>query len=145
MPEPDVQALFRAAVHGDDADAMRRGVEGLLGLGDGATLSPEREHALRRPDFVMEMPQSGERVRGRDAMRELQERFPGGGPSLVLRRVVGAGHVWVVEGYADYGNDPWHVMVVFEIDDDGLVARETRYYAGAIEAPGWRADLVEQM
>ena len=47
----------------------------------------------------MEMPQSGERVlRGRDAMRQLQEAFPvPGGPAVTLRRVVGGDRVWVVE------------------------------------------------
>jgi hypothetical protein len=28
-------------------------------------LSPEKEYALRYEDYVMEMPQSGERIRGR--------------------------------------------------------------------------------
>jgi hypothetical protein len=36
-------------------------------------LSPENEYDLRHEDHVMEMPQSGERIRGRDKMRELQE------------------------------------------------------------------------
>ena len=93
----------------------------------------------------MEMPQSGERIRGRDAMRELQRRFPGGGPSVVLRRVVGGGRVWVLESSADYGDDPWQVIVIFEFDDEGLIAKETRYYTHPFEAPEWRADLVESM
>ena len=54
---------------------MREGIECLFGLtGDG--LSPEAEYWLRNEDYVMEMPQSGERIRGRDAMRAMQEAFP---------------------------------------------------------------------
>jgi hypothetical protein len=32
-------------------------------------LDAEADYELRHPDYVMEMPQSGERIRGRDAMR----------------------------------------------------------------------------
>jgi hypothetical protein len=145
MSDPDVQELFRTAITTNDATLMQRGLELLLGLDDAKGLSPEREYLLRRPDFVMEMPQSRERVRGRDAMRELQRNYPGGGPSVVLRRVVGAERVWVIEADSRYGDDPWQIVVIFEFDDAGLIAKETRYYTRAFEAPAWRADLVETM
>ena len=144
MDEHSVQELFRRAIAQDDAAAMREGIEAMLGL-DGAGLSADREALLRRPDFVMEMPQSGERIRGRDAMRRMQEAFPAGGPQVTLRRVVGAGRVWVAEATNRYGEDAWQVVVVFELDDDGLVARETRYYAQPFEPPEWRAGLTESM
>jgi hypothetical protein len=145
MADSEVKNRFRQAIATNDAGAMRQGLEMVLGLDEGRALSPEREYELRHPDFVMEMPQSGERVRGRDAMRELQRRFPGGGPSVVVRRVVGGDRVWVLESYADYGDDPWQVIVIFEFDEDGLIAKETRYYTHSFEAPEWRADLVESM
>jgi hypothetical protein len=34
---------------------------------------------------------------------------------------------------------------MFELDSDGLIARETRYYTQPFEAPAWRAGLVEAM
>ena len=80
MTDSNVQALFRQAIATNDARSLREGLELLLGLDAARGLSAEREYELRRPDFVMEMPQSGERVRDADAMRELQRRFPGGGP-----------------------------------------------------------------
>ena len=40
-------------------------------------LDAEADYELRHPDYVMEMPQSGERIRGRDAMRLPRAR--GGG------------------------------------------------------------------
>jgi hypothetical protein len=145
MSDVEVQGLFREAITTNDATVMQQGLELLLGLDEAHGLSPEREYLLRRPDFVMEMPQSGERVRGRDAMRELQRNYPGGGPSVVLRRVVGAERVWVVEANSHYGDDPWQIVVIFEFDEDGLIAKETRYYTRDFEAPGWRAHLVESM
>mgnify|MGYP006214895007 CR=1 FL=1 len=72
----EVRALFRQAIAHDDEIAMRQGIELLLGLNDGGGLSAEQEYAVRLPDYVMEMPQSNERIRGRDAMRAMQEAFP---------------------------------------------------------------------
>jgi hypothetical protein len=146
MTEVNVQELFRRAVAEDDAAAMREGLERMLGLGGYGGLSPEREYLLRRPDFVMEMPQSGERIRGRDALRRLQEAFPTGPPAMTVRRVTGARGVWVAEADIDYGGgDPWQTVVIFELDDHGLIARETRYYSRAFEPPAWRSELVEAM
>jgi hypothetical protein len=41
-----------------------------------ADLTPEQEYEARHPDYVMEMPQSGERIRTREAMRAFQEAYP---------------------------------------------------------------------
>ncbi|MFW3171471.1 hypothetical protein [Geodermatophilus sp. CPCC 206100] len=142
MGEAEVLGLFRRAVTHDDATAMRAGLERLLGLTEGAGLSAADEYRVRHPDYVMEMPQSGERIRGRDAMRGMQEAFPAP-PRVQLRRVVGAGRVWVVEGVNDYGGDVWHVVLTLELDDDGRIVRDTRYYARPFEPPAWRAPFVE--
>jgi hypothetical protein len=132
---------FSGAVTDNDSAAMREGIERLFGLnGDG--LSPEAEYRLRAEDFVMEMPQSGERVRGRDAMRAMQEAYPVP-PSITLRRVVGSGQVWVVEGTNDYAGDVWHVVAILELGTDGSIIRDTRYYTGQSEAPSWRGEWVE--
>lgn len=66
---------FRRAMAGDAA-AMREGLEPMLGTGGHGGLSPEREYGLRRPDFVMDIPQPRERIRGRDTVRTMQETFP---------------------------------------------------------------------
>jgi hypothetical protein len=144
MDASQVQELFRRAVASDDAAAMRAGLEGMLGVG-GQDLSPEREHAVRRPDVVIELPQSRERIRGRDAMRTMQEMFPAPAPAMTLRNVTGGGLIWVAEADIDYGEDRSQAVVIFEFDRDGLIARETRYYTQPFEAPAWRAGLVEAM
>ena len=142
MTAADVRELFREAMTGNDADVMRQGVEQLLGLTDGAGLSAEEEYLVRHPDYVMEMPQSQERVRGRDAMRSMQEAFPLP-PRLNLRRVLGSGHLWVIEGVNDYDGDVWNVALIWELDDQGLIMRDTRYYAQRSEPPEWRSQWVE--
>ncbi len=142
MDDPGVQALFRQAIAHDDAVAMRRGIEQLLGLSDGVGLSAEQEYAVRHPDYVMEMPQSNERIRGRDAMRAMQEAFPVP-PGVRLRRVLGSGRTWVVEGVNDYDGDVWNVVLILELDADGLVLRDTRYYGPRSDPAEWRAAWVE--
>jgi hypothetical protein len=95
----------------------------------------------------MEMPQSGERIRGREKMREFQEAFANysNPPTIELRRVVIREGLWVVEGVNDYGGgEVFTVVVIFELRD-GKIWRDTRYYAGPFEAPDWRAHMVERM
>lgn len=141
MGDSDVRALFLKAVTDNDSAAMLEGIQRLFGL-TGEGLSPDAEYRLRDEDYVMEMPQSGERIRGRDAMRAMQEAFPVP-PSITLRRVLGCGRVWVVEGTNEYAGDVWHVAAILELGADGSIIRDTRYYTQKSEAPGWRADWVE--
>jgi hypothetical protein len=106
-------------------------------------MSAEEEYELRHPDFVMEMPQSGERIVGRENMRKMQESYPGP-PSIELRRVVGSGDVWVIEMRSDYDGRVYHAVGIVEFRGSKIV-RETRYYADPFDAPEWRAEWVERM
>jgi hypothetical protein len=64
---------------------------------------PEEEYNVRHPDdYVMEMPQSGERFRGRENMRAFQKPTPPS--SLQVCQVLVKEGLWVVEGVIDYGN-----------------------------------------
>lgn len=143
MSDLDVRVLFLRAITDNDPEAMREGLQRLFGL-TGEGLSPDAEFRLRDENYVMEMPQSGERIRGREAMRAMQEAFPVP-PSITLRRVVGSGKIWVVEGMNDYAGDVWHVVVILEFGADGSIIRDTRYYTQKSEAPGWRAEWVEPL
>jgi hypothetical protein len=106
-------------------------------------MSPEEEYGLRHEDYVMEMPQSGERIRGREKMREFQEAYPNP-PTITLRRVIVRKNLWVWEWVADYGGHVFRGAAVFELRD-GRIWQDTRYYAEPFEAPGWRAQWVERM
>jgi hypothetical protein len=144
MDASQVQALFRQAVTDGDGAAFRQGLDGFLGT-DGPGLSPEREYTVRRPDMVIDLPQSRERFRGRDSIRQMQEMFPEPAPVITVRKVTGGPHVWVVEADTAYGEDRGQSVVLFELDRDGLITSETRYYTQPFEAPAWRAGLVEAM
>jgi hypothetical protein len=106
-------------------------------------LSATAEYDVRHEDYAMEMPQSGERIRGREKMRQFQENYPSP-PTIQLRRVVVREGLWVIEGVNDYGGGRvFSVVVIFELRD-GKIWRDTRYYAEPFEAPEWRAQLVER-
>jgi SnoaL-like domain len=111
-------------------------------------LSAEAEYEMRHEDYVMEMPQSGERIRGRGKMKQFQEAFASysNPPTIhLLRRMVVREGLWILEGVNDYGEGQvFTVMAIFELRD-GKVWRDTRYYAEPFEAPEWRAQLVERM
>lgn len=109
-----------------------------------SSLSAEAEYELRHEDYVMEMPQSGERIRGRERMREFQEAYPTP-PAIQLRRVVVSEGLWIVEGVNDYGEGHVFAVVVMIELKEGKMWRDTRYYAQPFDAPEWRAQWVEQM
>jgi ketosteroid isomerase-like protein len=94
-------------------------------------------------DFVQEWPQSGERIRGKDNARAINENYPGM-PKATLRSIKGSGDLWVMEVTLDYGQGPVHGVTIVEIRD-GKIAKETDYFAEPFEAPAWRKQWVEQM
>ena len=108
-------------------------------------LSAEEEYQIRHEDYTMEWPQSGERLRGREKMREFQEAHAGSRPPRRLRRVLVREGLWVVEGFIDYsGGREVDFVLILELRD-GKVFRETRYYAEPFEASEWRAQWFERM
>jgi hypothetical protein len=58
-----------------------------------SNLGAESGYELRHEDFVMEMPQSGERIRGREKMREFQGAYADP-PAMRLRRVLVRDGLW---------------------------------------------------
>jgi SnoaL-like protein len=109
-----------------------------------SNLSAQEEYELRHEDYVMEMPQSGESIRGRQRMRQFQEAYPTP-PSIQLRWVLVRDGLWVVEGVNDYGGGQIFTVVLIIELRDGKMWRDRRYYGEPFEAPEWRAQWVEQM
>ena len=125
-----------------DEQEAQRFLTGLL-----SGLIPEEEYKVRHPeDYVSEMPQSGERFRGRERMREFQEAYPTTSPpSIRLRRVLVREGLWVVEGLIDYGDGQVLDVVLIRELRDGKMWRDRWYFAEPFEAPEWQAQWVERM
>lgn len=99
--------------------------------------------ALVHEDFVQEWPQTGERVRGKEACLNIARNYPGGPPQIQLGQISGEGDHWVVEAMSRYpdGTD-YHVVAILELRD-GKVAHETDYFGPSYPAPDWRRQWVE--
>jgi hypothetical protein len=111
-------------------------------------LSAEKEYALRHEDYVMEMPQSGERVRGRKNMIGFQKALARNLPTpprIRIDRVRVRDGLWVKEGVNDYGNGVVSNSVVIYQLKDGKIWRDTRYYSEPFDPPEWRAQWIEKM
>ena len=103
----------------------------------------EEAYAIYHDDVVVEWPQSGERVVGRVNLQALRTAYPADRLEFTVRRISGSGDLWISEYVIAYDGNPIHVVSIMEFRD-GLVARETHYFADPFEPPAWRAAWVER-
>ena len=101
------------------------------------------EHDIYREDALLEYPQSGERIRGRRNIQASRVAQPNR-KRFTVRRILGAGDLWVTEFTFAYDGRPSYSVSVMEFED-GKVARETQYFADPFEPGPSRAILVERM
>ena len=129
-----MQVEEQVAGSGDDANRQT-----MMRFWEAAeTRDVETLAALAHPDIVMEWPQSGERFSGRDnALGALsaQEEKPevAGEPSLD-----GCGDMWVARAPLRYGEDIYHYVGVFTLED-GKIRRSTEYFGAPFLANPARA------
>jgi hypothetical protein len=103
----------------------------------------DAEHDIYRHDAVLEYPQSGERIRGRDAIQASRAAQPNA-KRFSVRRVVGMGNLWVTEMIITYDGQPsWSVSIMEFVNNE--VARETQYFGDPFQPGPSRARWVERM
>lgn len=102
----------------------------------------EVEHRLYSEDAVLDYPQSGERFVGRATIAEQRSGNPAD-RHFTLRRVLGAGDLWVSECVITYDGAPSISVSVMEFAGN-VVVRETQYFADPFEAPAARARLAQR-
>lgn len=103
----------------------------------------DAEHAIYHDDAVCEYPQSGEVIHGRRNLQALRGHHPGKPSGFKVRRIVGAGHLWVSEYEINYQGKRAFTVSIMEFRD-GKVAHEVQYFADPFDAPAWRAQWVER-
>jgi hypothetical protein len=101
------------------------------------------EHEIYREDAVLEYPQSGERISSRQNILNSRAAQPNA-KRFKVRRIVGAGALWVTEFILAYDGRPTFSVSIMEFVD-GKVARETQYFADAFAPGPSRAQWVERM
>lgn len=116
------------------------------------------------PDYVEELPQSGERIRGRDNWLEILKNYPGGVPGLTDRgQVVGGEQQLImtpafslIRAACDKGKAACYALcrypdgsewygIWFMTLRNGKLARSIVLHAPIFGAPEWRTQWVERM
>src|SRR5882757_7220735 len=100
------------------------------------------EHDIYREDAVLEYPQSGERIRGRQNIQASRAAQPND-KRFTVRRVLGGGDLWISELVLTYDEEPYYVVSIMEFEA-GEVVRETQYFGEAFEPGPSRAQWVEK-
>jgi SnoaL-like domain len=103
----------------------------------------ETEHQIYREDAVLEYPQSGERIRGQCNILSSRAAQPNR-KHFSVRRIIGAGDLWVTEFVLTYDGRPSYTVSIMEFLD-GKVARETQYFSDPFEPGPSRAQWVERI
>ena len=101
------------------------------------------EHEIYREDAVLDYPQSGERIRGRHDIQESRYVQPNK-KRFAVQRIIGSGELWVTEFILTYDGVPSYTVSIMEFVE-GLVARETQYFANPFDPAPSRAHLVERI
>ena len=74
----------------------------------------EAEHQIYDEDVVCEYPQLGERILGRHNLQALRSHHPGRPSTFSIRRVLGAGNLWVTEYVITYGVQAVYTVSIME-------------------------------
>ena len=101
----------------------------------------EAEHQIYREDAVLEYPQSGERIRGRQNIQLSRAAQPNR-KRFIVRRIIGAGDLWVTEYVLTYDGRPSYTVSIMEFAN-GKVARETQFFGDPFEPGASRTRWVE--
>ena len=103
----------------------------------------EAEHGIYADHAVLDYPQSGERIRGRESILAARRAQPDR-KRFAVRRITGTAGLWISELVLSYDGRPFHVVSIMEFES-GQVVRETQYFGAPFEPGASRAQWVEQM
>jgi hypothetical protein len=109
-----------------------------------ASADLDKEHAIYADDAICDYPQSGERILGRQNLQPLRGHHPGKPSGFEVKRISGAGDLWVTEYVINYEGRSFFTVSVMEFRA-GKVIHETQYFAEPFPAPAWRRELVSAM
>ena len=99
--------------------------------------------ALLADDVVYEMPQTRERIRGREAFLRFNTEYPGDW-HLRARRLVADGREAALVLEVRVGAEQQEACVWLEVSEQGLISRIVDYWPEAYEPPPGREHLVER-
>ena len=96
-------------------------------------------------DYLLDWPQSGERIRGRDNFVAVNEHYPAAGPwRFAIQRLVADKHEVVTDTTVTDGVITARAITFSQVRD-GKIVRQTEYWPDPFQAPAWRARWVESI
>ena len=101
------------------------------------------EHQIYEDHAVLEYPQSGERIRGRQRIQASRMAQPNK-KRFAVRRMLGGGGLWISELVLTYDEQPVYVVSIMEFEG-GKVVRETQYFGDPFQPGPSRPQWVERM
>ncbi len=123
-----------------DAESVVREFWRLMGTNDFHTVT-----RVLAPGFVLEWPQSRERIRGGDRFARMNAEYPSHGPwRFEIRRLVASVAAVVTIVRVTDGTTTADAVSFFEVED-GRITRLVEYWPEPYPAPAHRAHLVEDM
>lgn len=100
---------------------------------------------LLHDDYILDWPQSGERIRGRDNFAAINEHYPAAGHwRFMIHRLLADDSGVVTEVTVTDGAIVGRAITFSEVRD-GKIIRQTEYWPDPFEAPAWRAQWVERV
>ncbi|TGZ12052.1 nuclear transport factor 2 family protein [Streptomyces rhizosphaericola] len=96
-------------------------------------------------DVVYELPQTRERIRGKDRYLRFNQEYPGDWHVRIERIAADAeGHQAAARTEFTVGPEELHAIHFFTFDDRGLITGVTDFWPEAYEPPAGREHLVER-
>lgn len=100
---------------------------------------------LLHDEYVLEWPQSGERIRGRENFVAVNENFPAAGRwCITVHRVVADAELVVSDVTVTDGQHTDRAVTFSQLRD-GKIAHQIEYWPDPYEPPEWRARWVERI
>src|SRR5919109_1350396 len=105
----------------------------------------KRAGELLHDDFILEWPQSRERIRGRTNFVAINENYPAHGRWVfTVHRILAEGDRVVSDVDVTDGVITGRV-ITFSTIRDGKILHQTEFWPDPFEAPDWRAGWVEKI
>lgn len=100
---------------------------------------------LLHDEYVLEWPQSGERLRGRDSFAAMNGDYPANGVwQFTVNRLVADGDTAVTD-VSVTDSVVQARAITFSVVRDGRIIYQNEYWPDPFEPQAWRAHLVERM
>lgn len=100
---------------------------------------------LLHDDYILEWPQSGERIRGKDNFAAVNTNYPAEGKwQFTINHIVAEGDLVVTDVSVTDGKRQDRT-ITFSTIRDGEIWKQVEFWPEPFEAPPWRAQWVERI